>query len=76
MLKTLPKVLYYGLKVCASSIRKSISEEIELSNELARIRYQNKAAQKGKDHLRHMMSLDEAQRILDIKTLGNQIRSR
>lgn len=68
MVKSLPRVLYHGVKILVNSVKKSIQEEIEMSRQLARIRYQEKEAElerKGTG-----MSLEEAQQILDVSNLG------
>ncbi|CAG9770925.1 unnamed protein product [Ceutorhynchus assimilis] len=65
MVKSLSKLFYYGVKVFAKSLKKSVQEEIELSKQKANIRYADKALETGKDG----MTLEEAQQILNLRKL-------
>lgn len=61
------RIIYQGIRIVYKSLHKSISEEIELSKEAARIRYENPSAttlEKSND-----MSLTEAKQILNIENL-------
>lgn len=73
MVKSLPRVLYHGVKILVNSVKKSIQEEIEMSRQLARIRYQEKEAELERERKQPGMSLEEAQRILDVPNLGSSI---
>ncbi|KAH1002821.1 hypothetical protein HUJ04_008871 [Dendroctonus ponderosae] len=67
MVKALSKVLYHGVKIFISSVRKSILQEIELSRELAKIRYQTQKTEI--ERACNNMSLQEAQQVLNITLL-------
>ncbi|CAG9822439.1 unnamed protein product [Phaedon cochleariae] len=65
MVKTLPKILYHGVKIFLRSLKKSISEEIELSNQAARMRYdQNKSH--AISETAEQMTLNEAKLVLHV----------
>lgn len=68
MVKPLSKILYHGVKIFISSVRKSIQQEIELSRTLAQIRYQTQKSETEKAS--KTMSLQEAQQVLNIAVLG------
>jgi len=70
MVKSLPRVLYHGVKILVNSVKKSIQEEIEMSRQLARIRYQEKEAELERERKGTGMSLEEAQQILDVSNSG------
>lgn len=69
MVKTLPKIIYYGTIILLKSIRRSILEEIQLSREAASIRYKEKKSECTPTNVKQM-SLEEAMRILNVDKLS------
>ncbi|CAH1975818.1 unnamed protein product [Acanthoscelides obtectus] len=68
MVKYLPQILYNGIKIFIRSLNKSIQEEIQLSQEAAKIRYNQQASDSAsKEPLQ--MNLDEAKLILNVNKL-------
>ncbi|GJQ88207.1 putative protein import into mitochondrial matrix [Trypoxylus dichotomus] len=66
IIKELCRIIYCGTKIICAALKKSISEEVKLSNEMAHIRYQTrkKAVAAGAE-----MSLEEAMKILNVNKL-------
>lgn len=65
-ISSIARIAFYGSKIIMKSLKKSLAEEIELSNEKAMARNKEKSLErKNKEN----MSLDEAMRILNLNRL-------
>ncbi|VEN45140.1 unnamed protein product [Callosobruchus maculatus] len=67
MVKHLSKIFYNGFKIFLRSLNKSIQEEIQLSQEAAKIRYSEQMPERTREPLQ--MSLEEAKLILNVEKL-------
>lgn len=65
-LKQLCRLIYCGTRIIYIALKKSIGEEIQLSHEMARIRYQTRDKVMGS---KTEMSLEEAMKILNVSKL-------
>ncbi|XP_050508763.1 mitochondrial import inner membrane translocase subunit TIM16-like [Diabrotica virgifera virgifera] len=68
MVKSLPKVIYHGVKVFLKSVKKSVAEEIALSQQRAKIRY-SKENPGIEPKEKNRMSIAEAKLILNVSKL-------
>ncbi|XP_056629867.1 mitochondrial import inner membrane translocase subunit TIM16-like [Diorhabda sublineata] len=67
MVKTLPKIIYHGVRIFFESLKKSIIQEIALSQEAARLRYNSRKPEKSEITLH--MPVNEAKLILNVKKI-------
>lgn len=67
IIKQFFKIVYHGTKILYNTLMRSISEEVQLSNELARLRYEQNG--KSAPSIAGGMTLEEAMRILNVTAL-------